>query len=52
MEWLTENWILLSALAVALLGVAKVVVKFTATTKDDEIVDQIDKVFSKTSKKE
>jgi hypothetical protein len=47
MEWLTENWLLLSALAVALLGVAKIVVKFTPSTKDDEVVDAIDKVINK-----
>jgi hypothetical protein len=47
MEWVTENWMLLAALAAALLGVAKIVVKFTPTTKDDAVVEAIDKVVNK-----
>lgn len=44
MEWLQDHWVLLSALLAALLGVAKVAVKFTKTEKDDEVVDKLGQV--------
>lgn len=51
MEW-TEYIPLVGGLLIALLGVAAVVVKFTPTTKDDEIVSQITAVVEKLVAKE
>ena len=44
MEWLGSNWPLLAALAAALVAVAKIAVKFTASPKDDEVVEKVAEV--------
>ena len=47
MQWIIENWLILSGLVVAVLGVAKIAVKLTATPKDDAVVAEVDKVVNR-----
>lgn len=51
-EWVTTNWNLVLSAIAGVIGLAAIIVKFTSTTKDDEVVDKVAKVFeSATGKK-
>ena len=44
-EWATTNWDLVLSAVGALIALAAIIVKFTPSTKDDEVVDKVKGVF-------
>lgn len=47
MDWIVNNWLALTGIALASVALAKAITKVTPTVKDDEIVAKIEEVLQR-----